>query len=241
MIPIQDTVPARRFPLVNSSIIALNILVFLFEVSLDLSVQEQFISNFGLIPARFWGVEGAVRWVPVFTSMFLHGGWLHLISNMLALYIFGDNVEDRMGHGRYLIFYLLSGIIAGVVHVWIQPTSSVPTVGASGAIAAVLGAYLLLYPLARVITLVPIPLFFFFPVLEIPVIFYLGFWFLSQLFNGLFSLTVTTNQGGGVAWWAHIGGFVTGAILVHLFAWHRSPPRHSALHQYFYPDEYRPW
>lgn len=241
MIPIQDTIPARRFPLVNTLIIGLNILVFLFEISLGLQVQEQFIFNFGLIPAKFWVVEGVIRWIPVVTSIFLHGGWWHLISNMLALYIFGDNVEDRMGHGRYLVFYLLGGITAGLVHVWIHPTSPVPTVGASGAIAAVLGAYLLLYPLARIITLVPIPLFFFFPILEIPAIFYLVFWFLSQLFNGAFALTVRTYQGGGVAWWAHIGGFVTGVMLVHLFAKHRSPPRHPVRRQYFYPDEYRPW
>ncbi|GAB4534804.1 MAG: rhomboid family intramembrane serine protease [Anaerolineae bacterium] len=241
MIPIQDTVPARRFPLVNTILIALNVLIFWLETSLGSQAQQQFIFQFGLIPAKFWAVEGAARWVPVFTSMFLHGGWWHLISNMLALYIFGDNVEDRMGHGRYLVFYLLGGMVAGLAHAWAYPRSPLPTVGASGAIAAVLGAYLVLYPLARVVTLVPIPLFFF-PILEIPAIFYLGSWFLSQLFNGTFALTTRTFQaGGGVAWWAHVGGFVAGLVLVHLFAAHRSPPRHPGRRQYFYPDEYRPW
>jgi membrane associated rhomboid family serine protease len=142
---------------------------------------------------------------------------------------------------RYLIFYVLGGIIAGLAHILSHPTSPVPTVGASGAIAAVLGAYMVLYPLARVITLVPIPIFFTFPVLEIPAIFYLGFWFLSQLFNGTFALAASTYQEVGVAWWAHVGGFVAGLLLVHVFVVRRAPPRHPARHQYFYPDEYQPW
>lgn len=242
MIPIQDTIPARRFPLVNTTFIILNVLVFLFEVTLSPSAQERFIFTFGLVPRNFWLADGLARWLSVFTSMFLHGGWWHLISNMLALYIFGDNVEDRMGHSRYFIFYLLGGVLAGLTHAWAYPTSTVPTVGASGAIAAVLGAYLVLYPMARVITLIPIPLFFYFPLFEIPAIIYLGFWFLSQLFNGAFALAVDTFQGGGVAWWAHIGGFVAGIVLVRFFTIYRAPPRHRLRrNEYYYPDEYYPW
>lgn len=153
---------------------------------------------------------------------------MHLIFNMLALYIFGDNVEDRMGHFGYTIFYLLGGTIAALAHVWSDPVSQVPTVGASGAIAAVLGAYIVLFPRSRVLTLIPI--FFFFSVFEIPAVVYLGFWFLLQLLNGAFALTANTFQSGGVAWWAHIGGFLAGAILVWVFA--RRPRRQ------YYRDEY---
>jgi len=239
MIPIRDTVRAQRFPIVNTLLIILNGLVFWFELSLEGRELEQFIFTFGLIPARFWTIEDTNAWAPVFTSMFIHGGWLHLISNMLALYIFGDNIEDRMGHARYLIFYLLGGVLAGLVHAWAYPASLTPTVGASGAIAAILGAYLILYPNARVITLVPFPLFFFFPILEIPALVYLGVWFFSQLLNGAFSLTGSTFQEGGVAWWAHIGGFLVGVILVKLFTAGR-PQRRLGRYEY-YPDEYYPW
>ncbi len=242
MIPLKDTIPSRRFPLVNTLIITLNVLVFLLETSLGQQLQQQFVFAYGLVPAKFFASSGTARWLPIFSSMFLHGGWWHLISNMLALYIFGDNVEDRLGHGRYLAFYLLGGMLAGLAHVWAYPNSPMPTIGASGAIAAVLGAYFVLYPLARVITLIPIPVFFFFPIFEIPAVFYLGFWFLSQLFNGTFALTANTfQQNGGVAWWAHIGGFVAGMVLVRFFAIRSSPPRHSLHRDYFYPDEYQPW
>ncbi len=231
MIPIRDTVRARRFPVVNTVLILLNVLVFFFETSLGPVTLNRFVLAYGLVPARFWAGTDASRWLPLFSSMFLHGSWFHLLSNMLALYIFGDNVEDRMGHLRYLIFYLLGGVLAGLAHLWAYPVSPVPTVGASGAIAAVLGAYFVLYPLARVITLIPI--FFFVQVVEIPAVFYLGFWFLSQLLNGTFALTVKTFQGGGVAWWAHIGGFLAGIVLVRLFVRRRR--------RRFYPDEYYPW
>jgi membrane associated rhomboid family serine protease len=163
--------------------------------------------------------------------MFLHGGWWHLISNMLALYIFGDNVEDRLGHVRYVLFYLIGGLVAGGAHLLAYSSSPIPTVGASGAIAAVLGAYLVLYPRARVLTLVPI--FYFIRIVEIPALFYLGFWFISQLFNGVFALAAaSTFQGGGVAWWAHIGGFVFGLAIIRLIC-----PRACRT----YADEYRPW
>lgn len=231
MIPLRDTIPSRRWPVVNTALIVLNVLVFLFETSLSDRLLENFIFSYGLVPVEFWAGAGLTRWLPVFSSMFLHGGWFHLLSNMLALYIFGDNVEDRMGHGRYLIFYLLGGLLAALAHAWAYPNSALPTVGASGAISAVLGAYLILYPWSRVLTL--IPLFIFVQVVEIPALIYLGFWFLLQLFNGAFALSADTFQGGGVAWWAHIGGFVAGAALVMLFAGRR--PRPSYL------DDRRPW
>jgi len=227
MIPLRDTIPARRFPIVNTAIIALNVLVFLFESVLTQDQLDQVIWLGGLVPAYFW--QG---WYPLLTSMFLHGGWWHLISNMLALYIFGDNVEDRLGHFRYLLFYLFGGLAAGTAHLLAYRGSPVPTVGASGAIAAVLGAYLILYPYARVITLVPI--FYFIRIVEVPALIYLGFWFVSQLFNGLFALAAAADvmQAGGVAWWAHIGGFVFGLAIIRLI----SPrPRRT------YVDEYWPW
>jgi membrane associated rhomboid family serine protease len=170
--------------------------------------------DYGLVPARV-SANFAASWYTIFTSMFLHGGWLHIIFNMLALFIFGDNIEDRMGHLRYLLFYLLGGFIAAGAHILADPTSALPTIGASGAIAAVLGAYLLFFPRARVVTI--IPLFFFFPVIRIPAVIYLGFWFISQLFNGYTQIAANTYQSGGVAWWAHIGGFVFGMLVVIFF------------------------
>lgn len=223
MIPLRDSIPSRSFPVVNTLLILLNVLVFLFEVSMGPNALNRFIVTFGLVPVRFWAAGGIAAWLTILTSMFLHGGWLHLISNMLALYIFGDNVEDRVGHFRYLIFYLLGGSLAALAHAWAYASSQVPTVGASGAIAAVLGGYLLLYPRARVLTLIPI--FFFIQIVEIPALLYLGFWFFSQLLNGSLALAASTFQGGGVAWWAHIGGFVAGLVLVRVFALGRMPRR----------------
>jgi len=231
MIPLRDTIPARRFPIVNVALIGLNVLVFLFESILGPEQLDQFIWSWGLAPADFWQGGGLGRWLPLFTSMFMHGGWWHLISNMLALYIFGDNIEDRLGHFRYPLFYLFSGLAASAVHLVVYSGSPIPTVGASGAIAGVLGAYLVLYPRARVVTLVPI--FYFIRIVEVPALVYLGFWFISQLFNGLFALTATdVLQSGGVAWWAHIGGFVFGLAIIRLIS--PRPPR-------TYADEYRPW
>lgn len=235
MIPLRDTIPTRRFPVVNTALIVLNVLLFLFQTILDPGQGEQFIWAAGLVPARFWQVGGVSGWLPLFSSMFLHGGWWHLISNMLALYIFGDNVEDHMGRARYLLFYLFSGLAASGAHLAAYSGSSLPTVGASGAIAGVLGAYLVLYPHARVVTLVPI--FYFIRIVELPALIYLGFWFISQLFNGLFALTAADLfQGGGVAWWAHIGGFVFGLVTVRLISPRRRPPPPRA-----YIDDYRRW
>jgi membrane associated rhomboid family serine protease len=215
MIPLRDDQPTRRFPAINWLLILANVLVFLFEFMLSPDGLENFIYSYGLIPSALVA-NTAANWVSIFTSMFLHGSWLHLIFNMLALYIFGDNIEDRLGHFRYLAFYLLGGVGASLIHVWAYPSSTLPTVGASGAIAAVLGAYMVLYPRARVVTLIPI--FFFIRIVNIPAILYLGFWFVSQLFNGASQIAAGTFQGGGVAWWAHIGGFVTGIILIILMA-----------------------
>jgi membrane associated rhomboid family serine protease len=217
MIPLRDTIPARRFPVVNTGLIVLNVLLFLLQMAMGPRGLERFITLFGLVPRELWQGGSVLAWLPLLSSMFLHGGWWHLISNMLALYIFGDNVEDRLGHGRYLFFYLLGGIVAGLAHVVAYADSTIPTVGASGAIAAVLGAYLILFPRSQVVTLVFV--FYIMRIVRIPALIYLGFWFISQLFNGVFALTsADVFQGGGVAWWAHIGGFLFGLAIVRLIA-----------------------
>ncbi|MBU0703255.1 MAG: rhomboid family intramembrane serine protease [Chloroflexi bacterium] len=237
MIPLRDTIRARRFPIVNTALIVLNVLVFLFQAILGARQTEQLIWAAGLIPVRFWHVGGLSGWLPLFSSMFLHGGWWHLISNMLALYIFGDNVEDRLGHVRYLLFYLVGGLAASGAHLVAYAGSPLPTIGASGAIAGVLGAYLVLYPQARVLTLIPV--FYIIRVVEIPAFVYLGFWFISQLFNGFFALTAAADviQAGGVAWWAHIGGFVFGLAIVRLISPRpRIPSPYAADSHRWYDD-----
>lgn len=217
MIPLYDTLHSRRFPLVNWLLIGLNVLVFLYELSLSPAGLDRLTHIWGLVPATLFAHPAAV-WMTVFTAMFLHGGWFHILSNMWVLFIFGDNVEDRMGGGRYLFFYLLSGVAAALLEVYILPASPVPMIGASGAIAGVLGAYLLLYPRARVASLVPI--LFIFTIIEIPAMIFLPIWFISQLFSGWLSLQGTA--GSGVAWWAHVGGFVFGMATVALFARRRA-------------------
>jgi len=227
MIPIRDDIPSRSYPVVSVSLIVINVLAFLYELTLGSEGLELFFQEYAVIPARYFaagyvdpfgrihqfGLTDLV--VPVFTAMFLHGGWLHVGGNMLYLWIFGDNVEDRMGRGRFLIFYFLCGVLATVAHIVFNPESRAPSLGASGAIAGVLGAYLLLYPRARVITVVPI--FFFIQFIPIPAFIVLGVWFLQQFFAGAMSLGAASAQTGGVAWWAHIGGFIAGMALVHLF------------------------
>jgi len=213
MIPIRDTIRSRRFPLVNWMLILANAVAFYYELRIGPSALNGFITNWGLVPARLWA-EPQTAWVTIFSAMFLHGGWFHILSNMWILFIFGDNVEDRMGAGRYLVFYLLSGIAAALLQAFLLPGSSVPMVGASGAIAGVLGAYMLLFPRARILGLVPI--LFIFTLMEIPAVVFLLFWFASQLFSGFLSLGGAS--GSGVAWWAHIGGFVFGLLSVFLFA-----------------------
>ena len=213
MIPLRDTIKSRRFPIINWLIIITNAAAFYYELRIGPSALNNFISNWGLVPVRFWA-EPQTIWVTIFSAMFLHGGWFHILSNMWILFIFGDNVEDRMGSGRYLIFYLLSGVAAALTQAFFLPQSSAPMIGASGAIAGVLGAYMLLFPRARILSLVPI--LFIFTLIEIPAVVFLLFWFDSQLFSGFLSLGGT--GGSGVAWWAHIGGFTFGLLGVFLFA-----------------------
>jgi len=213
MIPLRDVIPSRTTPVVTIGLIALNIIVFVYELSLGRAV-DAFMLYYGLVPAAF-------SWMNVITSMFLHGGFLHVAGNMLYLWIFGDNVEDRMGHGRFLVFYLLCGIAAALARTITAPDSTVPMVGASGAIAGVMGAYFVLYPRSRIVTL--LPLFFFFQVIEVPAIAFLGIWFLMQFVSGIGSIGATIGRSsGGIAFWAHIAGFVAGITGVALF---RRPER----------------
>lgn len=217
MIPLYDTLRSHRFPIANWSLIAINVLVFLYELSLGPSALDRLTRTWGLVPAQLMA-HPATMWVTIFTAMFLHGGWFHILSNMWVLFIFGDNIEDRMGGGRYLVFYLLSGVAAALLQSYVLSGSSVPMIGASGAIAGVLGAYLILFPRARVASLVPI--LFIFTIIEIPAAIFLLFWFVSQLFSGW--LTLEGASGSGVAWWAHVGGFLFGMLAVSLFAQRRT-------------------
>jgi membrane associated rhomboid family serine protease len=213
MIPLYDTLRTRRFPLVNWALIAANVVVFLYELKIGPSALTGFVRTWGLIPDRLFDNPSTV-WITIFTAMFLHGGWFHILSNMWVLFIFGDNVEDRMGKAGYLIFYLLSGIAAALLESYVLPASNQPMIGASGAIAGVLGAYLVLFPRARIASLVPV--FFIFTLIEIPAMIFLLFWFVSQLFSGL--LALEGADAGGIAWWAHVGGFLFGMISVSFFA-----------------------
>lgn len=215
MIPLRDKNPSSTIPVVNYVLIVANVVVFLFEETLGRHA-EAFIVNFGLVPGRFFddiaSADIHIRtFLPFLTSMFLHGGWWHLIGNMLFLYIFGDNVEDQFGHVRYLLFYMIAGIGAAGTQTFINSGSDVPMVGASGAIAGVLGAYVFMFPKAKIATL--IPLFIFFQVIELPAFLFLGIWFLMQMFSGLMSLGIGADA-GGVAWWAHIGGFAVGVVSI---------------------------
>jgi membrane associated rhomboid family serine protease len=213
MIPLRDVVPSRTTPFVTVGLIALNALVFLYQLSLGPHV-EGFVIAFGLVPAQF-------SWANVITSMFLHGGVLHFAGNMLYLWIFGDNVEDRMGHGRFLVFYVLCGAAAALAQTFSDPGSIVPMVGASGAIAGVMGAYFVLYPRSRIVTLVPI--FFVIQIVEVPAIFFLGIWFVMQLASGVGSIATGAGEpAGGIAFRAHAAGFAAGVLGVVVF---RRPER----------------
>lgn len=219
MIPIRDKTPSRTFPFVNITIIIINSTIFIYELSLG-EQMNSFLDSFAIKPARIvWLLNNDPLNLPAlispfFSSMFIHGGWLHIIGNMWYLWIFGDNIEDRVGHVRYLFFYLICGFGAGLTHVYFNPSSEVPTVGASGAIAGIMGAYLMLYPMGKVLTLVP--LFFFITFFEVPALFFLGFWIVLQFIQGTLSHTFQQDV-GGVAWWAHLGGFVIGALLIFIF------------------------
>ena len=203
MIPLRDVIPSRTTPYLTVTIIVLNVLAWFFELALPADVRTVFLQVYGVVPADFHATT-------LITSMFLHGGWMHVLGNMWYLWIFGDNVEDRLGHGRFIVFYLLCGVIAALGQIAIDPASTLPTIGASGAIAGVMGAYFVLYPRSRVLTL--IPLIIFWEIIELPAIVLLGFWFVIQLFSaGTIAVTASTG-GGGVAFAAHVAGFVVGMI-----------------------------
>jgi membrane associated rhomboid family serine protease len=228
VIPLRDTIPSRTAPVVTVALIAVNVLVFVHETALG-PYLPQFIEHYGLVPYLFvhWGDQfgdplDPARFLPLFTSMFWHGGWGHLLGNMLYLWIFGDNVEDRLGHGRFLLFYVGCGLAAALTQVALSPESTLPTVGASGAIAGVLGAYLISFPRSRVLTL------FIVWLVEIPAVAYLAIWFVMQLLSGVASLGQRDGM-GGVAWWAHVGGFVAGIVGVVVFSPAPRRPRARAL------------
>ncbi len=220
MIPLKDDIPSRTVPFVNYALLLANTAVFLYTLTLGSRLQS-FFFHYGAVPALFkagylLNAAGVIQpvshlhvYLTLVTSLFLHAGWFHFLGNMLYLWIFGDNIEDRMGHFRYLVFYLLCGVLANLAHLYFNPGLTVPSLGASGAISGVLGAYLVLYPRARVVALVPI--FFFLQILQVPAFFFLIFWFLQQF------LAAALGAQGGIAWWAHIGGFLAGMVLVFVF------------------------
>ena len=240
MIPLRDDNPTTIVPVMTVGLIALNVLVFFYQISLGPGEGELFVYQFGAIPSVIFGSQtlpSELVAIPasfsIFTSMFLHGGFMHLIGNMLYLWIFGNNIEDAMSHGRFVLFYLLTGVVASMSHFLTDVTSEIPTIGASGAISGVLGAYILLYPRARVLVL--IPLGFFMRVMYIPAGFVLGFYFILQLFQGTLSLG---EGGGGVAWFAHIGGFIAGLALVGLF---KQPTVHFFNKPHHHPRSIDRW
>jgi membrane associated rhomboid family serine protease len=218
MFPLKDENPTSTAPIITGSLIAINVLVFLYQLSLGPKYSQLFVFQYGSIPAVVTGEQqlpaGLVSIPPmmsIFTSLFIHGGWMHLIGNMWFLWIFGNNIEEAMGKARYLLFYLVCGFIASWSHILSDLSSVIPTIGASGAIGGVLGAYLMLYPRARVWTLIFLGIFS--RLMYIPAWVILGYWFLIQLVSG----SMTQGRGGGVAFWAHVGGFLAGVILVGLF------------------------
>jgi membrane associated rhomboid family serine protease len=234
MFPIKNAVPSRYPPVVTWCLIAANCGVFLFQISLRPAELELLLYTFALVPARYfigYGYGGAYSladYLPFVTNTFMHAGWLHLIFNMWMLWMFGGTVEDRLGRGRYLVFYLACGVLASFAHAVFNPDSVVPALGASGAIAGVMGCFVRLFPLARLVVVVPIvfiPLFF-----EVPAIVFVGVWFVLQFLQGTVELFMP-SQGGGVAWWAHIGGFVAGLLLSPVLT------RSERLYRPYYADE----
>jgi membrane associated rhomboid family serine protease len=220
MLPLRDDNPITITPIVTWVLIAVNVVIFLYQVSLGANASQRFVYQFGAIPAVIVGEQrlpDTIAAIPppmsLFTSMFLHGGWMHLVGNMWFLWIFGNNIEEAMGHFRYLAFYLICGFAASASHILAYPDSTIPSIGASGAIAGALGAYIMLYPRARVWTL--IFLGFFMRLMYVPAWIVLGFWILLQFING--SMAAGTQDAGGVAFWAHVGGFIAGVLLVGLF------------------------
>jgi membrane associated rhomboid family serine protease len=221
MIPLRDTQPSRTTPFVTFAVIAVNAAIFFYELSLDQYSRNYLFEVWGLVPARY-------HFTAILTSMFLHGGWLHIIGNMWFLWIFGDNIEDILGHWQYLAFYFLCGIAAGLAYVWLTPDSRIPTIGASGAIAGVMGAYLVKFPRARILTLV---FFFFVFFVDIPAAFLLIYWFFLQLLSWVGSIGYSTvREQGGVAFVAHVGGFIAGILLIYIFPTRRPYGRRRDLY-----------
>ncbi|MEW6447094.1 MAG: rhomboid family intramembrane serine protease [Bacillota bacterium] len=217
MIPIRDTIRSRSFPAVTVTFIIINLLVFLYQASLPREALDHLVHLYGVIPTRdlprlLDHPFSPATYIPFITAMFLHGGWFHVLGNMLYLWVFGDNVEDSMGRGRFMLFYLLVGFAGSLAHIFANPSAPIPTIGASGAVAGVLGAYFISFPRSRVLTL--LPLFIFITLVEIPAVLFLVLWFGMQLLSGVASLAVT---GETVAWWAHVGGFLSGALLIRFF------------------------
>jgi membrane associated rhomboid family serine protease len=213
LFPLRDSPSTHRFPFVNIALIALNLYLFLRQVFMPDTQLIMFVHTYGLIPARILAETTAgnlLGFIPLLSYQFLHGGWLHVGTNMLYLWVFGDNIEDRLGHFRYLVFYLLLGVLAGMVQIMADARSLVPIIGASGSVAGILGAYLVSCPKARVLALVPIV--FLIPV-ELPAVIFLGFWFILQVFSGVASVGMEV----AIAWWAHVGGFMAGVLLVNFF------------------------
>jgi len=231
MIPIRDTIRSRSFPFINWAIIILNSLVFFYQVNLPGSQLDRFIQTFALVPSQI--TTNPLTWYPFLTHMWLHGSLLHIIGNMWVLLIFGDNVEDKLGSGRYLLFYLMGGIAAGLLQYFFSSSTDVPALGASGAIAAIMGAYFVFYPRAKVVTFVPI--FFFGWFVRISSFVFISLWFLLQLFSGVSSLSAAAGtQVSGVAWWAHVGGFLFGLLMARPFCLGKCQRQE-------YADEHYPW
>ncbi len=236
MIPISDSNPTRHWPIVNWTLIALNIVVFVYELTLRSRSLDHLIGLWGVVPSHIlYGLSHPFLtpvsvWLTLITSQFLHAGWAHILGNMLFLWVFGDNIEDVLGHLTYLLFYLTSGVIAGLAQAFVSGPSLVPSIGASGAIAGVLGAYIVLFPWTRISML--IPFFILFWTIDIPALFVIGWWFVQQFFYGIGELS--TGAAEGVAFWAHIGGFITGIILILPFVGRAQRPRRA-------PAYYRDW
>ncbi len=227
MIPLKDTTPRRSFPFITVLLIVANFIVFFHQISLPHGAGDAFVRAYGLVPSRIqFALAGrhytlAQAFVPLFTCMFLHGGWLHIIGNMWFLWIFGGNVEDRMGSASYLLFYLICGLGSGISQVVFSWGSTIPSIGASGAISGVLGAYIIFFPRSRILSLVPLLVIWF--MARVPAWIFIGLWFAVQFLSGLGSLASANS--GGIAWWAHVGGFILGALLAKPFA---SSPRRAA-------------
>jgi membrane associated rhomboid family serine protease len=235
MIPLKDTISRIGFPFIIWILIILNGIIFVFEVAIPKDILERTFYLFGLVPAKYsyprWAFIHDLpfdHYLSFVTNMFLHGGWLHILGNMWFLYLFGSRVEDQMGHIRFLVFYFFAGIAANLIYFLVDVHSTIPEFGASGAIAGIMGAYIVMFPRARILTLIPI---FFFPFfVELSAFFYIGYWFILQLFSGTLSLTFHDAQ-GGIAWWAHIGGFIVGIVLLPFLRRKEHSYRES------YPDE----